>query len=246
MRVRRVTPGPLFPDDGPRGARLQRRAKGIAIEAGGVRRAHPGLSAGAAGRGAGGPGAVARSAQAVDGGPPGLHGVVVPVRRAARDRRPGGHLPGHRRTPRPRLAEAPAPGLRPAHPLGPQPPGGRTRAVRADLRDRGPRAGRARARAHPHPAREHHRQRASRRRDRARARARPAVRDQARAADAPDDRHRRALGAHELRAASLRRPGRRGGSRCGASRTISARARASSSIRRALATPPRSSLARRR
>jgi len=35
MRVRRVTPGPLFLDDGPRGARLQRRAKGIAIEAGG-------------------------------------------------------------------------------------------------------------------------------------------------------------------------------------------------------------------
>jgi 1-acyl-sn-glycerol-3-phosphate acyltransferase len=34
MRVRRVTPGPLFPDEGPRGARLQRRAKGIAIESG--------------------------------------------------------------------------------------------------------------------------------------------------------------------------------------------------------------------
>jgi 1-acyl-sn-glycerol-3-phosphate acyltransferase len=34
MRVSRVTRGPLFPDDGPRGARLQRRAKGIAIEAG--------------------------------------------------------------------------------------------------------------------------------------------------------------------------------------------------------------------
>ncbi len=34
MRVRRVTLGPLFPDEGPRGARLQRRAKGIAIEAG--------------------------------------------------------------------------------------------------------------------------------------------------------------------------------------------------------------------
>jgi 1-acyl-sn-glycerol-3-phosphate acyltransferase len=33
-RVRRVTPGPLFPDDGPRGARLIRRARGIAIEAG--------------------------------------------------------------------------------------------------------------------------------------------------------------------------------------------------------------------
>ena len=35
MRVRRVTSGPLFPAEGPRGARLQRRAKGIAIEAGG-------------------------------------------------------------------------------------------------------------------------------------------------------------------------------------------------------------------
>jgi len=34
MRVRRVTPGPLFPDEGPRGTRLQRRAKGIAVEAG--------------------------------------------------------------------------------------------------------------------------------------------------------------------------------------------------------------------
>ena len=34
MRVRRVTPGPLFGDEGPRAARLQRRAKGIAIEAG--------------------------------------------------------------------------------------------------------------------------------------------------------------------------------------------------------------------
>ena len=34
MRVKRVTSGPLFADDGPRGARLRRRAKGIAIEAG--------------------------------------------------------------------------------------------------------------------------------------------------------------------------------------------------------------------
>lgn len=34
MRVGRVTAGPLFPDDGPRGPRLQRRARGIAIEAG--------------------------------------------------------------------------------------------------------------------------------------------------------------------------------------------------------------------
>jgi 1-acyl-sn-glycerol-3-phosphate acyltransferase len=33
-RVRRVTRGPLFPDDGPRGERLARRGKGIAIEAG--------------------------------------------------------------------------------------------------------------------------------------------------------------------------------------------------------------------
>ena len=32
MRVRRVTPGPLFPDDGPRGPRLVRRARGIATE----------------------------------------------------------------------------------------------------------------------------------------------------------------------------------------------------------------------
>lgn len=32
MRVREVTRSPLFADDGPRGARLQRRAKGIAIE----------------------------------------------------------------------------------------------------------------------------------------------------------------------------------------------------------------------
>lgn len=34
MRVRRVTPGPLFADEGPRAARLQRRAKGVAIETG--------------------------------------------------------------------------------------------------------------------------------------------------------------------------------------------------------------------
>lgn len=34
MRVQSVTRGPLFADDGPRGARLQRRAKGIAIEVG--------------------------------------------------------------------------------------------------------------------------------------------------------------------------------------------------------------------
>ena len=34
MRVRRVAPGPLFPDPGSSAARLQRRAKGIAIEAG--------------------------------------------------------------------------------------------------------------------------------------------------------------------------------------------------------------------
>ncbi|MEJ7751259.1 MAG: 1-acyl-sn-glycerol-3-phosphate acyltransferase [Thermoleophilaceae bacterium] len=34
MRVRRVTRGPLFADGGPLGARLQRRAKGVAIETG--------------------------------------------------------------------------------------------------------------------------------------------------------------------------------------------------------------------
>jgi 1-acyl-sn-glycerol-3-phosphate acyltransferase len=34
VRVRQVTRSPLFPDDGPRGARLKRRAKGIAIELG--------------------------------------------------------------------------------------------------------------------------------------------------------------------------------------------------------------------
>jgi 1-acyl-sn-glycerol-3-phosphate acyltransferase len=34
VRVRQVTRSPLFPEDGPRGARLQRRAKGIAIELG--------------------------------------------------------------------------------------------------------------------------------------------------------------------------------------------------------------------
>ena len=34
MRVTGVARGPLFPDDGPRGARLGRRAKGIAIETG--------------------------------------------------------------------------------------------------------------------------------------------------------------------------------------------------------------------
>jgi 1-acyl-sn-glycerol-3-phosphate acyltransferase len=34
MRVAHVSRGPLFPDDGPRGARWARRAKGIAIEAG--------------------------------------------------------------------------------------------------------------------------------------------------------------------------------------------------------------------
>ncbi len=32
MRVRQVTAGPLFPDEGPRGARLRRRARGIAVE----------------------------------------------------------------------------------------------------------------------------------------------------------------------------------------------------------------------
>lgn len=35
MRVKRVGAGPLFPDDGPFGDRLARRAKGIAIEVGG-------------------------------------------------------------------------------------------------------------------------------------------------------------------------------------------------------------------
>jgi 1-acyl-sn-glycerol-3-phosphate acyltransferase len=35
MRVRWVGPGPLFPDDGPRGERLARRAKGIGAEVGG-------------------------------------------------------------------------------------------------------------------------------------------------------------------------------------------------------------------
>jgi 1-acyl-sn-glycerol-3-phosphate acyltransferase len=34
MRVKRVTAGPLFPAEGPRGARLGRRAKGIVIETG--------------------------------------------------------------------------------------------------------------------------------------------------------------------------------------------------------------------
>jgi 1-acyl-sn-glycerol-3-phosphate acyltransferase len=34
MRVRRVNRGPLFPDDSPRGTRLARRVKGIAIETG--------------------------------------------------------------------------------------------------------------------------------------------------------------------------------------------------------------------
>src|SRR5918992_529435 len=32
MRVRRVTAGPLFPDDGPAAQRLWRRTRGIAIE----------------------------------------------------------------------------------------------------------------------------------------------------------------------------------------------------------------------
>lgn len=35
MRVRTVSRGPLFPDDGPRGARLQRRLRGIGIEVAG-------------------------------------------------------------------------------------------------------------------------------------------------------------------------------------------------------------------
>src|SRR4051812_44915497 len=34
MRVARVSRGPLFPADGPRGRRLVRRARGIAIEVG--------------------------------------------------------------------------------------------------------------------------------------------------------------------------------------------------------------------
>src|SRR4051812_14010520 len=34
MRVRQVTRAPLFPDDGPAGARLTRRIRGIGIEAG--------------------------------------------------------------------------------------------------------------------------------------------------------------------------------------------------------------------
>ena len=32
MRVRDVSLGPIFPDDGPRGARVIRRVRGIAIE----------------------------------------------------------------------------------------------------------------------------------------------------------------------------------------------------------------------
>ena len=32
MRVMPVSPGPLFPDDGPRGARIIRRVRGIALE----------------------------------------------------------------------------------------------------------------------------------------------------------------------------------------------------------------------
>ena len=35
MRVERVGAGPLFPDDGPLGARVQRRAKGLSVEIGG-------------------------------------------------------------------------------------------------------------------------------------------------------------------------------------------------------------------
>ena len=32
MRVRDVSPGPIYPDDGPRGARWLRRTRGILIE----------------------------------------------------------------------------------------------------------------------------------------------------------------------------------------------------------------------
>ena len=175
------------------------------------------------------------------------HGVVVPVRRAARHRSAWPAIyADHRRAARPRLAQAPAPGLRPAHPLGAQPPGGRARAVRADVRDRGPRAGRARAGARPHPAREHHRQRAARRGHRARARPRPALRDQARARDAPDDRHRRPLGADELRAPRLDDPAGEIATLRTLAHDLGAGRGRSSSTPRARATPPRSSLARRR
>src|SRR5688572_14742333 len=35
MRVQRVGAGPLFPDDGPFGDRIRRRAKGLGVEVGG-------------------------------------------------------------------------------------------------------------------------------------------------------------------------------------------------------------------
>ena len=246
MRVRRVTRARCSRTTARAGPRLRRRAKGIAIEAGGVRGAHRCLS-----RWCSRP---RRSSTSCCGcvrrkpwmavrlvcmawwflfgelrGIAGLAAIYLVT---------GGPL-GRR------LAAAPAAGLRPAHPLGAQPPGGRARAVRPDVRDRGPREGGAGAGARPDPAREHHRQRAPRRRDRPRARARPALRAQARAADDPHDRHRRPLGAHELRAPRVRPTRRERWRACGASRTISARARASSSTRRARATPPRSSPARR-
>ena len=60
----------------------------------------------------------------------------------------------------------------------------------------------------------------------------PALRAQARAADDPDDRHRRALGADELRAPRLGRHGRRAGPVCASSGRTSTRTRGSSSTPR--------------
>ena len=209
MRVERVTRGPLVPDDGPRARRLQRRAKGIAIEARRVRGADAAVAARARRCRGRGPRAlwlvrrkpwmavrlVAMAWWFLFGelrGIAGLAGIYVVT---------GGPL-GRGSLARRRLVYDLRIHWARSH------LGGRARAVRPDVRGRGPRAGRARAGDRPHPPREHHRQRAARRRDRARARARPAVRAQARAADDPDDRHRRPLGADDLRAPRVLRPGR--------------------------------------
>ncbi|CAA9491053.1 MAG: hypothetical protein AVDCRST_MAG85-1227, partial [uncultured Solirubrobacteraceae bacterium] len=170
-----------------------------------VRRGHDPVPAARPRCRGGRPRTVAQAAQALDGGAARRDGVVVPVRRAARDARAAGDRHRHARGLR-----APAPArLRPAHPLGPQPPRRRPGPLRPDVRRRRPRAGGARTGDHPHPPREHHRQRDARRGHRQGPRARAAVRAQARARDDPDDRHRRPVGPDELRQAWLGRRGNR-------------------------------------
>ncbi len=136
--------GPLLPDPGPLGPRLARRAaRHRASRPAAFVARHAAAAAAARRRRAGRPGAVARPPQAVDGGAARRDGLVVPVRRAARRRRAGLHLAGlagrDTRTRRSASTGCASAG-RPATSARVQ------RAVRAELRDRGPRGRRARAR----------------------------------------------------------------------------------------------------